>query len=176
MFGERDKKQATKGTTPKESAPGKGTTLIAANTRVEGDIHFSDQILVNGEIRGNVFADTESDAGLTVSAKGSVAGEIRVPNVVVNGRVQGDIHASRHVELAAEARVEGNVYYNLIEMVMGARVDGSLVYTPSEGQVADEKPLRQVTADSDKTKSQAGDEAEQVAHGKPTAAVGNSRS
>jgi cytoskeletal protein CcmA (bactofilin family) len=38
------------------------------------------------------------------------------------------------VELAAEARVEGNVYYHLIEMVMGARVDGSLVYTPEGGQ------------------------------------------
>lgn len=134
MFGERDKKGngSKEVAAPKETAAlGKGATLIAANTRIEGDVHFSDQLLVNGEIHGNVCAESESDAGLTVSAKGSVSGEIRVPNVVINGRVAGDIYASKHVELAAEARVEGNVYYHLIEMVMGARVDGSLVYTPN---------------------------------------------
>ncbi len=137
MFGERDKKGggSKEVAAPKEAAVvGKGATLIAANTRIEGNVHFSDQLLVNGEIHGNVCAEPESDAGLTVSTKGSVSGEIRVPNVVINGRVVGDIHASKHVELAAEARVEGNVYYHLIEMVMGARVDGSLFYTPNGEQ------------------------------------------
>ncbi len=113
-----------------EQAPvqSKGATLIAANTRVTGDIQFSDQLLINGEVSGNVYAESGSDATLTVSAKGAVNGEIRVPNVLINGRVQGDVYASKHVELASEARVEGNVYYQLIEMVKGARVDGSLVY------------------------------------------------
>lgn len=137
MFGEKDKdKDKDKhGSKPEQavrdnSPPGKGATLIANNTRIEGNIHFSDQLLVNGEVQGNVHADQDSDAGLTISSKGRVVGEIRVPNVVVNGNVRGDIHATKHVELAAEARVEGDVYYHLIEMVMGARVDGSLVYTP----------------------------------------------
>lgn len=130
MFGDKDRSAKLDSSGKEPASPGKGATLIAANTRIEGDVHFSDQLLVNGDIRGNVFADQDSDAGLTISAKGEVAGEIRVPNVVINGRVKGDIHAGKHVELAAEARVEGNVYYHLIEMVMGARVDGSLVYTP----------------------------------------------
>ena len=130
MFGEKDKNVKSAPATKEAAVPGKGATLIANNTRLEGDIHFSDQLLVNGEIHGNVYAEQDSDAGLTVSAKGSVVGEIRVPNVVINGRVKGDIYAGKHVELAAEARVEGNVYYHLIEMVMGARVEGSLVYTP----------------------------------------------
>ncbi|MEE4299830.1 MAG: polymer-forming cytoskeletal protein [Pseudomonadales bacterium] len=130
MFGDKDRNVKSAPTTKEAAVPGKGATLIANNTRLEGDIHFSDQLLVNGEVHGNVHAKDDSDAGLTVSAKGSVVGEIRVPNVVVNGQVKGDIYASKHVELAAEARVEGNVYYHLIEMVMGARVDGSLVYSP----------------------------------------------
>ena len=139
MFGDKDTKRgrATAAPDKDNATPGKGATLIANNTRLEGDIHFSDQLLVNGEINGNIHADSESDAGLTVSAKGVVSGEIRVPNVVINGRVNGDIYATRHVELAAEARVEGNVHYHLIEMVMGARVDGSLVYSsPGEQNAA----------------------------------------
>ena len=130
MFGDKDKDKSVKNApaTKENSMPGKGATLIANNTRLEGDIHFSDQLLVNGEIKGNVYAEQDS--------------EIRVPNVVVNGRVKGDIYAGKHVELAAEARVEGNVFYHLIEMVVGARVDGSLVYTPPDQQPAARTPGR----------------------------------
>jgi cytoskeletal protein CcmA (bactofilin family) len=42
--------------------------------------------------------------------------------------VFGDIHSDKHVELASKAEVAGDVYYNLIEMVMGSRVDGNLVH------------------------------------------------
>lgn len=173
MFGERDKKGSSKEVAaPKEAAAvGKGATLIAANTRIEGDVHFSDQLLVNGEIHGNVCAEPESDAGLTVSAKGSVSGEIRVPNVVINGRVVGDIYASKHVELAAEARVEGNVYYHLIEMVMGARVDGSLVYTPN-GEKAASQPAKIGGREPPMGADRGGDQ-DSVASGK--AAVGKSQ-
>jgi cytoskeletal protein CcmA (bactofilin family) len=63
-----------------------------------------------------------------VSEKGRVKGEIHAPNVIINGKVYGDIHSDKHIELAARAEVKGNVYYNLIEMVMGSRVDGNLVH------------------------------------------------
>lgn len=169
MFGDKDAKQGRRTAEPAkdDAAPGKGATLIANNTRIEGDIHFSDQLLVNGEINGNIHADSESDAGLTVSAKGVVCGEIRVPNVVINGRVKGDIHAGKHVELAAEARVEGNVHYHLIEMVMGARVDGSLVYTPPGEQNAAPQPAPRKTGEASREPA-----VESTPETNPTAAVG----
>jgi cytoskeletal protein CcmA (bactofilin family) len=105
-----------------------GITLIASNCELSGDIHFSDQLLVNGTINGNVYAKAGSKALVTVSEKGRVTGDIRAPNVVVNGQVSGDIHSDKHVELSAKAEIVGNVYYSLIEMVMGSRVDGSLVH------------------------------------------------
>jgi len=105
-----------------------GITLIANNCELSGDIHFSDQLLVNGTVKGNIYAEAGSKALVTVSEKGRVSGDIRVPNVVVNGKVRGDIHSDKHVELSAKAEIVGNVYYSLIEMVMGSRVDGSLVH------------------------------------------------
>lgn len=104
-----------------------GITLIANNCEMSGDIHFKDQLLINGTVKGNLYAEAESRASVTVSETGCVEGNICVPNVVVNGRVDGDIHSSRHVELAAKAEVTGNVYYNLIEMVRGSKVTGNLV-------------------------------------------------
>ena len=42
------------------------------------------------------------------------------------------MYAKQHIELAANARITGNVYYRLIEMAMGAEVNGSLVHRGSE--------------------------------------------
>ena len=127
-----------------------GITLIATNCEIAGDIHFSDQLLVNGIVKGNIYAQAGSKAVVTISEKGRVKGEIRVPNVIVNGKVYGDIKSDKHVELAAKAEVKGNVYYNLIEMVMGSRVDGNLVHIkdakvtkPSAGQENTQKENNQ---------------------------------
>lgn len=114
MFG-KDKRSET------------GITLVATNCELVGDVHFSDQLLVNGIVKGNIYAQEGSKATITVSEKGRVAGEIRVPNVIINGKVFGNIHSDKHIELAAKADVKGDVHYNLIEMVMGSKVDGNLV-------------------------------------------------
>ena len=114
----------------------KGVTLIAPGTEVVGDVRFCDQLYVNGHVDGNVLAvdGTSGDAAsatLIISQEGVVNGEIRVPNVVINGTVEGNVYASARVELAAKARVKGNVYYQLIEMQLGAMVDGQLLHEDS---------------------------------------------
>lgn len=101
-------------------------TLIGQDTRLCGDLFFSGGLHVDGTIRGNVIAEGEN-AVLTLSEGGVVEGEVRVPNVVLNGRIDGDVHAG-HVELAARTRITGNLYYRVIEMAMGAQVNGSLIH------------------------------------------------
>ena len=112
-----------------------GITLIANNCELSGDVHFSDHLLVNGTIKGNIFALEGTRAVVTISEKGKVEGDIQAPNVVVNGKVFGDIHCDKHIELATRAEIKGNVYYNLIEMVMGSRVDGNLVHVKNGKEV-----------------------------------------
>ena len=109
-----------------------GITLVAGNCQLIGDVHFTDQLLVNGVVEGNIRAESGTNATLTISEKGEVRGEIRVPNVIVNGSVDGDIHSEKHIELSAKAEVSGNVYYKVIEMVMGSRVDGQFVHVDGE--------------------------------------------
>lgn len=107
--------------------PRKGVTLIAPNTEVVGDVHFKDQLYVNGRVNGNLHSGAD-DATVVIAEEGAVKGEIRVPNVVINGEVEGNVYATARVELAARARVKGNVYYQLIEMQLGAMVDGQLLH------------------------------------------------
>lgn len=107
---------------------GKIDTLIGQHTEITGDVRFSGGLHVDGVIKGNVIATSEADAVLILSEHGRIEGEIIVPNIVLNGTVTGDVHASERIELAAKARVTGNVHYNLFEMAMGAEVNGNLVH------------------------------------------------
>ena len=110
-------------------------TLVGTNTRINGDINFEGGCHVDGTVKGNVSADTESNSALSVSEEGNVEGGVTVPYVVLHGIVRGDVYATKRVELGPTARVIGNVYYNLIEMAIGAEINGKLVHQP-EGQVA----------------------------------------
>lgn len=103
-------------------------SLIGQNTEINGDVIFSGGLHVDGVVKGSVIAENGEDSVLTLSERGTIEGEVKVPNVVVNGTVIGDVHAMGHVELASQARVHGNVYYSLIEMAMGAEVNGNMVH------------------------------------------------
>ena len=102
-------------------------TLIGAEAEIQGDLHFTGGLHVDGRIKGSVVAD--GDAVLMLSEHGSIEGEVRVPHIVLNGTVTGDVHAAERNELASKARVRGNVFYQLIEMVVGAEVNGKLVHS-----------------------------------------------
>lgn len=102
-------------------------TLIGENTHIKGDIHFSGGLRIDGHVTGNIIADENEPALLTLSEKGRIEGEIRVPHQLINGSIKGDIYASEHIELAVKARIQGNVFYRLVEIAMGAAINGQLI-------------------------------------------------
>ena len=105
-------------------------TLVGRNTTVTGDLRFTGGLHVDGTVRGNVVSD-DKDSVLSLSEHGHVDGEVRVPHLVIDGTVHGDVYASERLELGRHARIEGNVYYNLIEMAVGGTVNGKLVHRPT---------------------------------------------
>jgi cytoskeletal protein CcmA (bactofilin family) len=102
--------------------------LIGAGTTVEGNVIFGGGLRVDGHVRGNIIAQEGKPGTLVVSEQAHVEGEIRVPHVVVNGAVVGPLHSNEYVELQAKAHVTGDVYYNTLEMQLGAVVQGRLVH------------------------------------------------
>ncbi len=109
-------------------------TLVGRQTELCGDVRFSGRLHVDGTIKGNVVAEDDTSPVLTLSEHGTIEGDIRVPNVVLNGVVLGDVYARAKIELASNARITGSVYYHLIEMAMGAEVNGNLVHRGEEAE------------------------------------------
>lgn len=126
-----------------------GTTLISSETVIVGDVHFCGNLDIEGLVQGNIVAQPGKEALLRVVGKGRVEGEIRVPRVIVNGVVQGNVYSSKHLELASKSRVQGNVFYTLVEMAAGAEVNGSLTHMSDVGAVDEQATAGAALAMSD---------------------------
>jgi cytoskeletal protein CcmA (bactofilin family) len=107
---------------------GQVDTLIGPQMTIRGDLAFSGGLYVEGRIVGKVIAEDGKPAMLTLAENGSIVGEIRAPVVVLNGTLEGDVHAEERVELAPKARVKGNVHYKVVEMAAGALLTGRLIH------------------------------------------------
>lgn len=107
-----------------------GTTLISADTAIHGDVRFRGNLDVEGHVLGNILAEPGADAMVRVVDGALVKGDIRAPLVLVNGLVEGDVYASSQLELAPRGRVDGDVYYAMVEMAAGAEVNGGLNHVP----------------------------------------------
>ena len=117
MFGKRHSK-------PKNRID----SLISAETRIDGNIGFSGGLRVDGEVNGNVVATPGKHSTLVLSEHGRVNGEISVTHLVVNGVVEGHVHATEYFELQSKAKVIGDVRYKTLEIQLGAIVEGRLVH------------------------------------------------
>ena len=138
MFGKSAKGSAPVGISPSVpvSAPvqqndqkirsARVDTLIGKGTTIDGNLRFSGGLHIEGVVKGNLVADGD-DATLILSEHGHIQGEFRVPSMVLNGMIEGDVYAVGKVELFEKARIAGDVYYNLLEMAVGAEVNGKLV-------------------------------------------------
>lgn len=103
-------------------------TLIGQSTVVKGDIHYRGGLHIEGKVQGNLVAESNEKTVLIVSEKGCVEGDVKGPVVILNGTIEGDVYSTATLELAQHAKVKGNVYYKLLEMEVGAEVNGSLIH------------------------------------------------
>lgn len=115
-------------------------TLIGQRVQIKGDVHFEGGLYIEGHVEGAVLAGDEGQAVLTLADQGCIEGEVRAPVVILNGRLIGDVHASERVELGSQARVEGNLYYKVIEMAAGATVTGRMIHTQTPAKLTGPDP------------------------------------
>jgi len=112
-------------------------TLIGADTRIDGDIHFSGGLRVDGTICGKVSEPMSSPSTLILSEYGSIEGAVNASKIVVNGKVTGPVRAGQFIELQPKAYITGDVYYKSLEMHTGAVIEGKLVYLGENAQEQD---------------------------------------
>src|SRR5437764_4895084 len=94
---------------------GNGTTLT-------GEANFKGMLRVDGHLSGRV---SSQDGTLIVSSGGQVDADIEVSVAQIYGTVNGDIVASKRIELGRVARVTGNIQTPALVIEQGAIFEGS---------------------------------------------------
>jgi len=115
------------GKTPTEKPCNTIDTLIGAKTDLKGDIVFTGGLRVDGKVRGNITAKGDGNSTLVLSENAMVTGNVTVPHIITNGTIKGNVRAAERIELQPKAEISGDVYYKVIEMSLGAVINGNLL-------------------------------------------------
>jgi cytoskeletal protein CcmA (bactofilin family) len=104
------------------------TTFIAKGCRIEGTLKGEGAYAFCGEMEG----DCDIDGPLTLAEGGVWTGTLKATDVVIAGRVDGDVIAKNRVEIAGTARIAGSLSGASIAVAEGAVIEGEIRVTSGE--------------------------------------------
>jgi cytoskeletal protein CcmA (bactofilin family) len=108
------------------------TTLLGRGSEFEGKLSFEGTVRVDGKLSGEIFTEDV----LIIGEGAEVRAEINVGAVIIEGSVQGNIHAKRSVEIHTPGRVRGNIITPSLFIEKGVMFDGTCQMEPSAPQIA----------------------------------------
>lgn len=115
---------------PPPPAPARGLSSLASDLRFEGNVSGSGDLVVDGQIKGDVCVTR-----LTVGESGSVEGKVAADHVEVHGRVIGAI-TGKQIRLIATAYVDGDITSEQLAIDIGAYFQGRVLQTRRDAVVS----------------------------------------
>ncbi len=123
-------------------------SLIAHGCQIDGNFNFAEGLRLDGSLTGNIVGQVEAASILVLSETAVVNGEIQADHIIINGVVNGPVHARVMLELQPKARITGDVTYKALEMHQGAIVSGRLCPIVANLAQIDEKPTLKLAANN----------------------------
>jgi len=102
--------------------PTESKTVIGPLTKIRGEFSGTENLTVDGEVEGIIRLE---GACLTVRTEGYVRATVIAQDVIVLGRVDGEIRASGLVQLRGTAIVQGDVFAARLSIEDGATLRGN---------------------------------------------------
>lgn len=79
---------------------------IGKSVMIRGEVKGSEDLIVDGRVEGTVNL---SESRLTIGPSANVAADLSAKDILILGKVQGNMVASGRVELRAGCQVEGDI-------------------------------------------------------------------
>src|SRR5438270_5182405 len=108
------------------------TGFVGNGTTLTGEASFRGMLRVDGTLSGNVRSE---DGTLIVSTNGRVEANVEVAVAQIFGTVQGDIIASKRIEMGRVAKVTGNIKTPALVIENGAIFEGSCLMVQLKEQI-----------------------------------------
>ena len=117
------------------------TGFVGNGTALTGEASFKGMLRVDGHLSGRVSSD---DGTLIVSTNGQVDANVEVAVAQIYGTVNGDIVASKRIEMGRVAKVTGNIQTPALVIESGALFEGSCRMT--QARDSSDKQTKKETA------------------------------
>jgi cytoskeletal protein CcmA (bactofilin family) len=111
--------------------PAEGSTVIGKSVVVRGDISGQEDLYLDCDIEGTI---TLSDNRLTLGPDARIVADVTVRDLVVFGRLTGNVHATGRVDLRQSASVTGDIIAGRLSIEESAMLKGRVELKPSATQ------------------------------------------
>ena len=119
------------------------TTLIDKDIVISGDTTYTGGIRVDGKINGNLKVHGEEGSLLIMGHGSKITGDVEVEKAIINGEINGNVKCNDYLELNANAIVNGNIEYDIIEVHEGSKINGILKFIKNKKKIKPKKKINQ---------------------------------
>jgi cytoskeletal protein CcmA (bactofilin family) len=126
LFGGTTEKKApspvasSNGTTTTAAAPEGATCIIAKGTIIEGKITTSENMRIDGTVKGEVHCAKR----LVMDAGGLIEGNLHAGESTIKGRVVGTVTVANTLHLLESSFIKGDIKAKKLHVEEGAKYDG----------------------------------------------------
>lgn len=106
-------------------------TVIGSQTFVQGTIRTKDSIRIDGKIEGGIIEASE----IIIGSTGQIQGDMTAQNVIIAGKITGNITAYETLEIQPHAQIFGDIHCPLLSMDEGAIFEGRCVMSTGKEKV-----------------------------------------
>ena len=111
--------------------PAEGSTAIGKSVTIRGELTGKEDLYMDGDIEGTI---TLPESRLTIGPNARVLADITARDIIILGKVNGNVHASGRVELRQTAAVSGDIFAGRLSIEESATVKGQVELQGTEGQ------------------------------------------
>ena len=102
------------------------TTMIGKSVLIRGELTSGEDLYIDGSIEGTVAL---TDSRLTIGPNARVVADVVARDVVIHGRLEGNIKATGRVELRQTAQVAGDILTARLSVEEAATITGRIELT-----------------------------------------------
>jgi cytoskeletal protein CcmA (bactofilin family) len=110
-----------------DAAANQKMSVLGKSLVFKGELKANEDLLIQGRVEGSI---THSASHLAIGAHGDVTADVHAQRVIVQGKLEGDVHATESVVIEVSANVQGNIYAPRVAIKDGAKFRGSIDMDP----------------------------------------------
>ena len=111
--------------------PAEGSTVIGKSVVVRGDISGKEDLYLDCDIEGTINLPENQ---LTIGLDARIVADVTVSDLVVFGRLPGNVHPTGRVDLRQSASLTGDIVAGRLSIEESAILKGRVALKAGEGQ------------------------------------------